>query len=330
MISMFKNLIAGIVRRCMLVFTYLPDGNTIKQQYVIAISAAVGLHFMLGIFLMLNADFTPKPTPQAKKQMQVIDAVVIDESKLQQQVDKLKKQQDAVKKRENDRIKELERRATEAQKKRQKEAERIKALEKARKKKESEKKKADDAARKSKALAASEEKKRKQKEQERKQAEQAAANAKEKRIKEEQAQQKAAEERRRKKLAEEKRKKAAAERAEQERLLEQQMLEEMAARQSARSQQVMTEVDKYSALIIQAIERNFIQDEALMRGKSCKLKIKLASSGFVINVQAVQGDKIVCQEAIKAVNKAGTLPVSKDPLVFKELQNISVIYAPEF
>lgn len=314
----------------MLIFTYLPDGKTMKQQYVIAISAAVGLHLMLGIFLMLNADFTPKPTPIAKKQMKVIDAVVIDESKLQQQVDKLKKQQAAVKKREDDRIKELERRASAAQKKRQKEAERIKTLEKARKKKENEKKKADAAAKKSKTIAANEEKKRKAKEQERKQSEKAAADAKAKRIKEEKAANDAAEERRRKKIADEKRKKEAAERAEQERLLEQQMLEEMAERQSARSQQVMTEVDKYSALIIQAIERNFIQDEAQMRGKSCKLKIKLASSGFVINVQAGQGDKVVCQEAIKAVNKAGTLPVSKDPLVFKELQNISLTYAPEF
>ncbi len=325
-----KNFIATIIKKCMLIFTYLPEGKTIKQQYVIAISAAVALHAVFAVVLLANADFTPKAKPQPKKQMQVIDAVVIDEKKLQQQVDKLKKQQDAIKKRETDRIKELERRADEAKKKRQQEADRIKKLERDRKKKEAEKKKADAAAKKSKQKALAEEKKRKQKELERKRSEKAAADAKAKRLKEEAATKKAAEERRRKKLAEEKRKKEAAERAEQERMLEQQMLEEMQARQSARSQQVMSEVDKYSALIVQAIERNFIQDEATMRGKSCKLKIRLASSGFVINVKSVSGDKVVCQEAVKAVNKAGTLPVSKDPQVFKELQDISLTYKPEF
>lgn len=330
MFGFIKQAIGNIVNKCMLVFTYLPNGKTIKQQYIIAIVAAVIIHLLMGIILMLNTDFSPKAKPTPKPQMQVIDAVVVDESKLQQQVDKIKKQKQANKRREDNRIKELEKRANDAQKKRQQEAERIKALEKQRKNKEAEKKKADNAAKVARTKAAADEKIRKQKELERKKSEQAAADAKAKRIKAEEAEKKAAEQRRRKKLADEKRKKEAAERAEQERLLEQQMLEEMNARSSARSQQVMSEVDKYGALISQAIERNFISDESTMRGKSCKLKMRLASSGFVINVQAEQGDKVVCQEAIKAVNKAGTLPVSKDPQVFKELQNISITYTPEF
>ena len=314
----------------MSIFTYLPDGKTAKQQYVIAISAAVVLHLVMGIVLMLNTDFAPKAKPVPQPQMKVIDAVVVDQSKLKEQVDKIKKEKAAAKAREDKRIKELERRAAAAKKKREDEAKRVKDLEKQRKLKEAEKKKADDAAKKAKAKAASEEKKRKQKEQERKKAEKAAADAKAKRLKEEEAERKAAAERRRKKLEEEKRKKEAAERAEQERLLEQQMQEEMASRQSARNQQVMSEVDKYSALIIQAIERNFIQDKSTMRGKSCVLKIRLASSGFVISVSADKGDRVVCQEAIKAVNKAGTLPVSKDPEVFRKLQDLKVTYAPEF
>lgn len=330
MFAFIKRTIGAVVNKCMLVFTYLPNGKTKKQQYIIAIVAAVVIHLLMGIMLMLNSDLSPKSKPTPKPQMQVIDAVVIDQSKLQQQVEKLNTQKQANKRREDNRIKELEKRAADAQKKRQQEAQRIKSLEKQRKKKEAEKKKADDAAKVSRAKAAAEEKRRKQKEQERKKSEKAAADAKAKRIKAEEDERKAAEQRRRKKLEDEKRKKAAAERAEQERLLEQQMLEEMAARSSARSQQVMSEVDKYGALISQAIERNFISDESTMRGKSCKLKIRLASSGFVINVQAVEGDKVVCQEAIKAVNKAGTLPVSKDPEVFKELQNISITYTPEF
>ncbi len=329
MFGAFKNAIASLVNKCMLVFTYLPDGKNQKQQYYIAIGAAVAIHLVMGIVLMLNADFSPKARPQAKPKMQVIDAVVIDESKLKQQVEKLKKQKEAAAKRERDRIKELEKRADDAKKKRQKEAERIKNLEKQRKQKEAEKQKADAAAKKSKAKAASAEKTRKKKEQERKQAEQAASDAKAKRIKEEKAAADSAEKRRRKKLEEDKRKKAAAERAEQERLLEQQMQEEMQARSSARSQQVMNEVDKYAALMTQAIKRNFIDDPSF-KGKSCKLKVTLASSGFVINVQSGAGDPYVCKEAVKAVNKTGTLPVSKDPEVFEQLRDISLTYHSEY
>ncbi|WP_068545333.1 cell envelope integrity protein TolA [Thalassotalea crassostreae] len=317
----------------MSVFTYLPDGKTVKQEYIIAISAAVAVHIVMGIVLMLNTDFTPKPKPTPKPQMQVIDAVVIDQAKLNKQVEKLRKEKQAIADREAARIKELERRADDARKKRQKEADRIKKLEADRKKKEVEKKKADDAAKKAKALALKEENNRKKKVEERKKAEKAAADAKAKRIKEE----KAAEERRRKKIEDEKKRKAeaerkkkeAAERAEQERLLEQQMLEEMASRNSARSQQVMSEVDKYSALIKQAIQRNFIDDPSYA-GKHCQLKINLAASGFVIDVKSAGGDQFVCREAIKAVNKTGTLPVSEDPEVFKKLKNISLKYQSEY
>ncbi|WNC67054.1 cell envelope integrity protein TolA [Thalassotalea nanhaiensis] len=329
MFAVFKNAIGNLVNKCMLIFTYLPDGKNVKQQYIIAISAAVGIHLVMGIVLMLNTDFSPKAKPIPKPQMQVIDAVVIDESKLKQQVDKLKKQKQAAKKREDDRIKELERRADDAAKKRKQEAQKIKDLEKQRKKKEAEKKKADAAAKTARAKAASEEKQRKKKEQERKQAEKAASDAKAKRLREEKAEKEAAEKRRRKKLEDDKRKKEAAERAEQERLLEQQMLEEMASRDSARSQQVMTEAEKYGELMKQAIKRNFIDDPSY-KGKSCKLKITLAASGFVINVQSGTGDPYVCKEAVKAVNKTGTLPVSKDPEVFEKLRNISLTYNSEY
>lgn len=329
MFAVLKNAIGNLVNKCMLVFTYLPDGKNVKQQYIIAISAAVGIHLVMGIVLMLNTDFTPKAKPVTKPKMQVIDAVVIDESKLKQQVDKLKKQKQAAKKREDDRIKELERRADDAAQKRKNEAQKIKDLEKQRKKKEAEKKKADTAAKTAKAKAANEEKIRKKKEQERKQAEKAASDAKAKRLKEEKAAADAEEKRRRKKLEDDKRKKAAAERAEQERLLEQQMLEEMASRDTARSQQVMGEVEKYSALIINTVNRNLIKDES-MRGKTCTVKVTLAQSGYVINAKAGKGDRGVCEAAIKAVYKARQLPMSKDPEVFNQLKDLSLIIEPEF
>ena len=91
----------------------------------------------------------------------------------------------------------------------------------------------------------------------------------------------------------------------------------------------MGEVSKYTALIKQAISQNILMDES-MRGKSCVINISLASSGFVTRVVPGSGDRQVCDAAVKAVYKAGTLPVSKDPDVFKEMKNTKLTYKPEF
>ena len=113
-------------------------------------------------------------------------------------------------------------------------------------------------------------------------------------------------------------------------MLEQQMAEEMARRQQARRQQVMSEIQKYTALITQTIQQNLITDRSTMEGKSCKLTISLAPSGFVTNVALGQGNRLVCEAARTAIYKAGTLPVSKDPQVFKEMRTISLTVIPEF
>jgi colicin import membrane protein len=257
--------------------------------------------------------------------MEPIQAVVVEKSKIEAQINKIKKQKaDDAKK-----LKDLKNSIAAAKKKRVNEEKRIKNLERQRKKKEQEKKAADKAAKKSKAKANAADKIRKQKELERKQADEAAANAKAKRIKEQKAAKKA-EDLRKKKAADRKRKaQEDRERAVQQKLLEQQMAEDMANRQQARRQQMMTEIDRFTALISQAIIRNFLIDRSTMEGKSCKLTISLAPSGFVTNVVTGQGDRTVCAAAKTAVYKAGTLPVSKDPEIFREMRTISLTVAPD-
>ncbi|MBA6363979.1 cell envelope integrity protein TolA, partial [Colwellia sp. BRX8-8] len=161
-------------------------------------------------------------------------------------------------------------------------------------------------------------------------AEQATADAKAKRLKEEIAAKKA-DDLLKKKAAERKRKEQEAkERARQQKMLEQQMAEEMAVRQQARYQQTMSEVGRFTALIRQTIQGNLITDRSTMEGKSCKLTISLAPSGFVTNVVIGKGDQVVCSASKTAIYKAGTLPVSKDPEVFKEMRTISLTVVPEF
>jgi colicin import membrane protein len=276
--------------------------------------------------VLLLGDFStpPKATPTTV-QIDPIQAVVVDRAKVEAQINKLKKKKaDDAKK-----VKDLEKRLAAAKNKRIKEERRIKELEKQRKKKVKEKKAADSAAKKARAKANAADKVRKQKEKEKKQAEKAASDAKAKRLKE-QAAAKKAEQLRKKKAAERKRKEQEArERAAEQQMLEREMAEEMANRQKARRQQMMTEVGRFTALITQAIKRNLITDRSSMEGKSCKLTISLAPSGFVTNVITGQGDRTVCEAAKNAVYKAGTLPVSKDPEVFREMRTISLTVAPD-
>lgn len=264
------------------------------------------------ILILVLGDFStphPKPTP-TMAQVQPIKAVAIDKSKVEAHLNKLRKEK-------SDEAKRIKRKKEQAAAKKRDRLKKEKA-EKLRKKKAKAKKIADAKAKKEKAIAA--EKLRKKKAEEKKKAE---ADAKKKRIKEEKL--------RKKKAAEKKRKEQEAkERATQEKLLAEQMAEEMATRQKARQKQMMTEVGRYTALITRAIQSNLITDKATMENKSCKLTIKLAPSGFVINVVSGNGNRIVCDAASKAIYKAGKLPVSKDPEVFEKMRTISLTVVPEF
>lgn len=300
---------------------------------------SVSLHISVLLVLVFNnLDSTPKPLVSANAApMKPIQAVAVDKTKLQTQVNRLKKQKADAQAADIKRIRQLEERASTAKKKRSREESKIKTLDKQRKKKEREKKNADKAAAASKAKAKAADKVRKRKEAETQKAVEAAASAKAKRIKEEAAANKAVQLRKKqaaedvRKAKEVKRKaKEAKELAAQQRVIERQVAEEMASRQQARRQQLMTEVERFTALITQTITGNLITDRSTMEGKSCKLTVSLAPSGFVTNVVLGKGDRIVCEAAKTAIYRAGTLPVSKNPEVFKEMSTINITVVPDF
>ena len=292
-----------------------------KASIYKALWLSIILHVAIVAFLFLG-DFSSheKPKPVAQE-MKPIQAVVID---------KIKKTKSDALAADIKRVKDIEKRVTQAKTKRAREEARIKKLERQRKKKEKEKIAADKAAKSSIAKAAQADKIRKQKEQEKQKADEAAAKSRSKRLKEEAATKKA-QELRQKKIADRKRKeKEAKDRAKQDQLIAQQMAAEMASRNKARRQQMMSEIQRFAALITNIIDQNMINDRSTMEGKSCKLIISLAPSGFVTQVRVKTGDGVVCEAAKRAIYKAGTLPVSKDPQVFKEMRNIDVTVVPEF
>lgn len=296
------------------------------------------LHVAIIVLLVLSAGFpTPEPrvlevqlnspvTPDNNKQ--AVEAISVDQQAVAKRIEELKNKDAEQKRQEQKRIRDLEKRADDAKKQREAEARRIKKLEQQRKQKEREKQQADKAAADAKKKQQSEQRKAKAAEEAKKKSEQAAKDALAERKKQEEALKKAEAER----IAKEKAAKAEAERkrlqAQQEQMIQEQLAQEQAARNRARRQQVLTEVEKYQAMIQARIQQNLLQDEK-MKGKQCKVNIRLASSGFVTKVESLGGDKLVCEAVIRAIRMADTLPVSKDKDVFEQLKNINLTFKPE-
>lgn len=297
------------------------------------LAKSLGLHLAIVVALVFSADFSSKPEMVSvsleSEGKAPVEAVAIDEQQLNNRVQQLQQERENARAAEEKRIRDLERRAQQAEKSRAEEEARLKRV-------AAEKRQADEDARKAKAAAANAknqqeqevakareaEQARKAKELERKKAEDAAKAAEQKRKAEQEAAEKAAAERARQ-AAE------AKERAEQERAMQEQLAKEAQARSAARARQAATEVQRYTALIRDAVQRNLLVDES-MRGRSCRINIRLASNGFVTNVGVISGDKTVCDAAVRAVNRAGTLPVSPDPDVYNQLKDINLTVSPEF
>ena len=304
-----------------------------NPAYFIHIVKSFGLHIFFGVVVVLSFNFSmPTDKPEKAPEVSAIDAVVIDQASLDSQISKIKTEKAKQKALEEQRVKDLEARAAAAKKDieqldKQKTAS-AKAAEEAKRKARAEKAKAEQAK-----------KERQKREEEAKRAKKAAADAKRKK----EAEEKAAAEAKRKKEAEEKalkeaerkrkekaeqerkekerREREAKEKALQEKLIQEQLAAEQARRNIARQKVVMTEVQKYRALIQSKIQQNLLSDDK-MKGKSCRINIKLASSGLVLSVKVLSGDDYTCKAAERAVWKATTLPVSKELDVFEEMKDI--------
>ncbi|MDO6685062.1 MULTISPECIES: cell envelope integrity protein TolA [unclassified Agarivorans] len=323
-----------------------------KSPFSLSVIISIVLHAGLFIALVWSVDFERvklEPTPSAP----IINATAVDINQVTQQVERLKNQQQAKVDKEKQRIAKAEKDAEQARKKRLAEEKRIKQLELEKRQQENAKKKADEQARRAKEKqkleqqkAAKAEAERVKKEEQRKVAEAAAVAAEAERVrkveqqkKAEEAARKAEETRKRKeeeaRVASEKAAKAETERkrqaeiARQEAEFERQMQSEMAVEANARHQrQVLGEVDKYRALIMSTIQRNWLIEPSML-GRQCQIQLTLASSGFVTSIGDGKGDRAVCESARRAIKKAVSLPVSKDPDVFAKMKNITLTLKPE-
>ncbi len=106
--------------------------------------------------------------------------------------------------------------------------------------------------------------------------------------------------------------------------------QQQAALNAENNARVAGEVDKYKALIINAISQQWILPENANSSLSSQFRIRLAPNGSVLEVNLTRssGDPILDRSAQAAIYKASPLPVPSDPTAFNLFRDISLTVRP--
>lgn len=106
---------------------------------------------------------------------------------------------------------------------------------------------------------------------------------------------------------------------------------EKAATDAAEQARMAGEVDKYKAMILNAIGQRWILPDNVNPSLSCQFHIRLAPDGSVMEVSLTRssGDPILDRSAQTAIYKASPLPVPSDPSTFNLFRDISLTVRPE-
>jgi len=263
--------------------------STKRQDKILLPIAKSGfVHLLMFTLLLISfqSNSSEQPLEIQVKTAPVIKATAISSDEVKKLVKQKQQRIDAAARAERDRKRRIQK-----EKDRKKNA----AAAKKRKKADAEKKRKADAEKKKKADA---EKKRK----------------------------KAAEDKKRKDAAEKKRRQEAEDKKRKQQLEREMQAQVQAERNAARQQQILTELQKYVALIKNKISRNWIV--ANQTGQ-CILEVKLAAGGLVIDVREIGGSPAICRSAKAAVYKADPLPVSNKPDVFNKMRTLRLTLDPQ-
>ncbi|NOX27339.1 MAG: cell envelope integrity protein TolA [Gammaproteobacteria bacterium] len=288
---------------------------------------AVAVHIAMGALLIVGFDHsTPTPKPMAREQVEIIKGSVVDETALQEHVDKIKKKEEDKHQAERDRQKALEdaakkaqdekRKAEEAKKKAQDETKKLaeqkvadekrlaelavkrKAEEEAKRKAEDAKKKAEIETKKLAEKKVIEEKrlaeievKRKAEEVAKQKAEAERKQAEEEKRKVDEARKKAEAEAARKKAAAEAKRKAEekarkAREAEEQKLLDQLLESEGIGLESENQSQLQILKQRYISDIAQKVESSWLRTSNFQEGWKCKVLVKQGPGGVVLSAAA--------------------------------------------
>ncbi|WP_337881026.1 cell envelope integrity protein TolA [Rheinheimera sp.] len=90
----------------------------------------------------------------------------------------------------------------------------------------------------------------------------------------------------------------------------------------------ITEKQRYLALIVAKIQKNWTVDDA-MRGHECSVNMQLSPTGDLESVTPLSGDQRLCDSAVNAIKKGSPFPMSSNPEVYDALRNLTPILKPE-
>ncbi|OFA30943.1 protein TolA [Glaciecola punicea] len=110
--------------------------------------------------------------------------------------------------------------------------------------------------------------------------------------------------------------------------LAKQLQEEQASMSQANQRRVLSEVEKYKALVHSKVQQ-FLETDGGFIGETCLVNVRLAPDGLVLRVEAVSGKPALCRIAKAAILRAGTLPMSKDPDVMAQFRQFDIEVSPE-
>lgn len=116
-----------------------------------------------------------------------------------------------------------------------------------------------------------------------------------------------------------------------EKSLRQQLLNEEIKLQGTENRAAQGEVNKFKALILQAISEHWLIPTQANKKLSCELMIRLAPGGMVLDVQITKssGDVALDSSARAAVLKASPLPVPKNTEAFESFRQFVLKVKPE-
>lgn len=100
---------------------------------------------------------------------------------------------------------------------------------------------------------------------------------------------------------------------------------------AAKEAHLAGEVDKYKAMILQSIGRQWILPEHADASMSSQFRIRLAPNGAVLEVTLIRGsgDPLLDRSAQSAIYKASPLPVPTDSATFNLFRDIRLTVRPE-
>ena len=261
---------------------------------------AIVIHILA--FIAIGVSFkSSDPKISSIKQDKVIEAVAIDESKIQEEINKLKKA-DRRKKRDQKRLQD---KARKAKSNRRKEEKKLQALKK--KQKEQEVINKNKQIKENKRLAVLKNKRLEQERQEKDTQEK--LDKLEKTRLERKTQLEKEEKQRQEKIAQAKR----------------------AAEQKRRAKFELGEVAKYKSLIKNQITRSWAFPVSYQKGMKCKVLVRLIPSGDVVSVRIIQssGNSAFDRSVEMAVNKASPLPVPKSSTgLFDHFREVEFVFDP--